>query len=66
MKVKMKDTHESAVDGVNIKKYKKGKTYDVPPAIAENWIRKGWAEASKKAKAVEPEETKVEGPEETK
>lgn len=66
MKVRMKSTHESAVDGINIVEYKKGKTYDVPPAVAENWVRKGWATPVGKAKKAGPEETKVVEPEETK
>lgn len=65
MKVRMKSTHESAVDGIHTKQYGKGKTYAVPDDVAKRWVRKGWAAIVGKAK-VEPEEAPAEeAPEET-
>lgn len=65
MKVRMKSTRESAVDGIHTRQYARGRTYSVPDEVAKRWVRKGWASILGKAK-VEPEEAPAaEEPEET-
>ena len=71
MKVRMKSTQKSAVDGVHLQEYKRGRHYDVPDEVAKRWIGKGWAAAVGKSpppetKVEEELETKVKEPPETK
>lgn len=64
MKIRMKSTQKSgAPDGIVVKEFQKGKTYDLPPEDAQRFIEKDWAKPVGK---VEPEETKTIEPEETK
>lgn len=63
MKVKMKSTQRSAVDGINLQEYGKGRQYDIPEGVAQRFIRKGWAVAVKVVEE-EPPNPPEESPEE--
>lgn len=66
VKIRMKEDAKGAPDHINVQEYKKGKTYDVPDSLAEVFIDGNLAVAVKPKKKVEPEETKVIEPSETK
>ncbi len=71
MKIRMKSTQKSAVDGIHLQEYGKGRQYDIPEGVARRFIRKDWAVAVGKApvpekKVEEKLETKVIEPPEIK
>jgi len=38
MKIKMTKTTDGSPDGININTYEKGKKYDIPESLAENFL----------------------------
>ncbi|MBA7465171.1 hypothetical protein ES707_00333 [subsurface metagenome] len=67
VKIRMKETANGADDHVNVKEYRKGRTYDVSESLANVFITADPPLATRVAKKEpEPPETKIIEPEETK
>lgn len=67
VKIRMKETANGADDHVNIKEYRKGRTYEVSESLANVFLTADPPLATRVSKKEpEPPETKVIEPEETK
>lgn len=67
VKIRMKETANGADDHINVKEYRKGRTYEVSESLANVFLTAEPPLATRVAKKEpEPEETKVIEPEETK
>lgn len=67
VKIRMKETANGADDHVNVKEYRKGRTYEVSESLANVFITADPPLATRVGKKEpEPPETKVIEPEETK
>ncbi len=60
-KIRMLSTHQGSPDGINVNEYEVGKTYDLPPRLAEIFLDAEWAEEDRALDG--PEETKIDTPE---
>lgn len=47
MKIKMTKTTDGSPDGININTYEKGKKYDIPASLAENFLGQDAAKEDK-------------------
>lgn len=55
----MVETKKGSPDGINAFEYVKGREYDLPPDLANVFIREGWAKLVDAKKTVSASEKKV-------
>jgi len=54
-KIKMKLDKKGSPDGVNVKQFKKNKTYQMPDSLAKVFIKEKWGKESLPEKIITPE-----------
>lgn len=65
MRVHVTKTRKGSPDGIEVREYQAGESYEMPDSLGAVFLREGWAEADKSLPG--PEETKpLKGPKEKK
>lgn len=69
MHVHMKETKKGSPDGIEVREYLAGESYEMPEQLGVVFVKEGWGEEKpmEENKSLKgPEETKVDGPKEKK